>query len=141
MFKLLLPGLFAIVLLLPQAVRSAGVKADWQSEWEKTGQGAKREGKLSLYLYQGEGELSAVAQLFQKKHPEISVTAVTGRGNQLGPRIMAERRAGKFLVDAYISGPTTAYEVFYRAKILDPVRSTLILPAEGTNGEKFETTD
>ena len=128
MLKLLLPGLFAIVLLLPQAVRSVGVKADWQSEWEKTVQGAKREGKLSLYLYQGEGELSAVAQLFQKKHPEISVTAVTGRGNQLGPRIMAERRAGKFLVDAYISGPTTAYEVFYRAKILDPVRSALILP-------------
>ncbi len=43
MFKLLLPGLFAIVLLLPQAVRSAGVKADWQSEWEKTVQGAKKE--------------------------------------------------------------------------------------------------
>ena len=61
MLKLLLPGLFAIVLLLPQAVRSAGVKADWQSEWEKTVQGAKREGKLSLYLFQGEGELSAVA--------------------------------------------------------------------------------
>ena len=60
--------------------------------------------------------------------PEISVTAVTGRGNQLGPRIMAERRAEKFLVDAYISGPTTAYEVFYRAKILDPVRSALMLP-------------
>jgi hypothetical protein len=76
MLKLLLAGLFAIVSLLPQAVRSAGVKADWQSEWEKTVQGAKREGKLSLYLYQGEGELSAVAQLFQKKYPEISVTAV-----------------------------------------------------------------
>ena len=43
MLKLLLPGLFAIVLLLPQAVRSAGVKADWQSEWEKTVQGAKKE--------------------------------------------------------------------------------------------------
>jgi hypothetical protein len=36
MLKLLLAGLFAIVSLLPQAVRSAGVKADWQSEWEKT---------------------------------------------------------------------------------------------------------
>jgi iron(III) transport system substrate-binding protein len=103
-------------------------KADWQSEWEKTIQGANREGKLSLYLYQGEGELGAVAQLFQKKFPEISVTTVTGRGNQLGPRIMAERRAGKYLVDAYISGPTTVYEVLYRAKILDSVRAAMILP-------------
>src|SRR5215468_7946143 len=88
-------------------------KHDWQSEWEKTIQGAKKEGKLSLYLYQGEGELGAVAQTFQKKYPEISVTTVTGRGNQLGPKIMAERRAGKFLADAYIAGLTSTYELLY----------------------------
>jgi len=117
-----------LALSLPQIASAAEVKTDWQAEWERTVQGAKKEGKLSLYLYQGEGELGAVARLFQKKYPEIGVTTVTGRGNQLGPRIMAERRAGKFLVDAYIGGPTTAYNVFYRAKILDPVRSALILP-------------
>ena len=107
---------------------AAEPKLNWQSEWEKTVQGAKKEGKLSLYLFQGEGELSAVAQLFQKKYPEINVTTVTGRGNQLAPRIMVERRAGKFLVDAYIGGATTPYEVLYRAKILDPFRDALILP-------------
>jgi iron(III) transport system substrate-binding protein len=107
---------------------AAEPKANWQSEWEKTVQGAKKEGKLSLYLFQGEGELSAVAQLFQKKYPEINVTTVTGRGSQLAQRIMAERRAGKFLVDAYIGGSTTPYEVLYRAKILDPFRDALILP-------------
>ena len=104
------------------------LKADWQAEWGRTVQAAIKEGKLSLYIYQGDGELSAVTQLFQKKYPDISVTTTSGRGNQLGPRIMAERRAGKFLVDAYIGGPTTAYEVFYRAKILDGVRSAFILP-------------
>jgi hypothetical protein len=125
MLKLLVAALFAIVLSLPHAARGGEA---WQAEWEKTVQGAKKEGKLSLYIYQGDGELGSVAQLFQKKFPEISVTTVPGRGNQLGPRIMAERRAGKYLVDAYISGPTTSYTVFYRAKILDPVRSVLILP-------------
>ena len=103
-------------------------KADWQSEWDKTVQEAKKEGRLSLYLYQGEGELGAVARLFQKKYPEIDVVTTVGRGNTLAPRVMAERRAGKYLVDAYISGVTTAYEVFYRAKILDSVRAALILP-------------
>lgn len=107
---------------------AAESKPNWQSEWDRTVQAAKKEGSLSLYLYQGEGELGTVAQLFQKKYPEINVTTTTGRGNQLGPRIMAERRAGKFLVDAYIGGPTTAYEVFYRAKILDSVRAAMILP-------------
>jgi iron(III) transport system substrate-binding protein len=103
-------------------------KQDAQSEWEKIIQGAKKEGKLSLYLYQGEGELGALSQLFQKKYPEISVTSVIGRGNQLGPKIMAERRAGKFLVDVYIAGLTSTYEILYRARILDPVRTALILP-------------
>ena len=107
---------------------AAESKQGWQSEWEKTVQDAKKEGKLSLYLYQGEGELGALTQLFHKKYPEIGVTTVVGRGNQLGPRVMAERRAGKFLVDAYIAGLTSTYEILYRAKILDSVRTALILP-------------
>jgi ABC-type Fe3+ transport system substrate-binding protein len=107
-----------------------------ESEWERTVAAAKKEGKLSLYLYQGDGELEAVAQAFQKKYPEVSITTVPGRGNQLGPRIMAERRAGKFLADVYIGGPTTPYTVFYQAKILDPIPSALILP-EVTDTSKW----
>jgi iron(III) transport system substrate-binding protein len=107
---------------------AAESKSAWQVEWEKTVQGAKKEGRLSLYLFQGEGELGSVAQLFQKKYPEINVVTTVGRGNTLAPRIMAERRAGKYLVDTYISGVTTAYEVFYRGKILDSVRAALMLP-------------
>lgn len=107
---------------------AAQLKPGWQQEWDKTVDGAKKEGALSLYVYQGDGELGGMVQLFQKKYPEINVVTTTGRGNTLAPRIMAERRAGKYLVDAYISGATTAYEVFYRAKILDSVRAALILP-------------
>ena len=107
---------------------AAQAKPGWQQEWDRIVEAAKKEGALSLYLFQGDGELSAAAQLFQKKYPEINVVTTTGRGNTLGPRIMAERRAGKYLVDAYIVGATTAYEVLYRAKILDSVRAALILP-------------
>ncbi|HSB27204.1 MAG TPA: hypothetical protein VLE19_05100, partial [Pyrinomonadaceae bacterium] len=48
---------------------AAEPKTSWQSEWEKTVQSAKKDEKLSLYLYGGEGELGATAQLFQKKYP------------------------------------------------------------------------
>lgn len=99
-----------------------------QAEWERTVAAAKKEGKLSLYLYQGDGELESVAQAFQKKYPEVAVTTVTGRGNLLGPRILTERRAKKYLADVYIGGPTTPYTVFYPAKILEPIRNALILP-------------
>jgi iron(III) transport system substrate-binding protein len=107
---------------------AAELRPAWQREWERTVQAAKKEGTLSLYLFQGEGELSAMAQAFQKKYPEINVVVTPGRGNTFAPKIMAERRAGKYFVDAYIAGATTAYEAFYRAKILDSVRATLILP-------------
>ena len=107
---------------------AAQAKPAWQQEWDKTVEAAKKEGSLSLYLYQGEGELGAMAQQFQKKYPEINVMVTPGRGNTFAPKIMAERRAGKYLVDAYTAGATTAYEVFYRAKILNSVRAALILP-------------
>ena len=117
-----------VVLSLVSAAIAAEVKPNWQVEWDRTVSAAKKEGGLSLYIFQGEGELGTVAQLFQKKYPEINVVTTSGRGNTLAPRIMAERRAGKFLVDAYVVGATTAYEVLYRAKILDSVRAALILP-------------
>jgi iron(III) transport system substrate-binding protein len=120
--------LVLVSLLFGLAIFAHTAESTWQAEWEKIVKAAKKEGTLSLYLYQGEGELGAVAQLFQKKYPEIKVVTTPGRGNTLGPRIMAERRAGKYLVDVYISGPTTAYEVLYRAKILDSVRAAMILP-------------
>jgi hypothetical protein len=117
--------LVAFSIATPHAAES---KPNWQAEWERTVQAAKKEGGLNLYLFQGEGELGAMAQQFQKKYPEINVTVTPGRGNTFAPKIMAERRAGKYLVDAYIAGATTAYEVLYRAKILDSVRAALILP-------------
>ncbi len=115
-------------LLQAAPVMAGEARAAWQVEWERTVQAANKGGKLSLYLYQGDGELEAVARAFQKKYPEIVVTKVIGRGNQLGPRIMAERRAGKYLADVYIGGPTTPYSVFYPARVLEPIRSALILP-------------
>ena len=125
-----------VVVFWTVASYAAESKPNWQAEWERTVQAAKKEGSLSLYLFQGEGELGTVVQLFQKKYPEINVVTTLGRGNTLAPRIMAERRAGKYLVDVYISGVTTAYEVLYRAKILDSVRTSLILP-EVTDESKW----
>jgi len=129
------PASFAVAIFLSlfPLLGAAPIKAGesrptWQSEWERTVAAAKREGRLTLYLYQGDGELSAVADAFHQRYPEIAVTTVPGRGNQLGPRLMAERRAGKYLADLYIGGPTTPYTVLYQAKIIEPIRPALILP-------------
>src|SRR4029434_8613114 len=107
----------SFVVYLASRSDAAESKPNWQAEWERTVQAAKKEGSLSLYLFQGEDELGTVVQLFQKQYPEINVVTTLGRGNTLAPRIMAERRAGKYLVDGYIIGVSTAYCVCSRVKI------------------------
>ena len=47
---------------------------------------------------------------------------------ETGPRLMAERRAGKLLWDICICGPTTPFAVLYPAKALDPIKPALLLP-------------
>lgn len=99
--------------------------ATWQEEWDKTVQAAKQEGRLVLHVSES---YEPIFREFQKKYPEIKVITVSGRGSQIAQRVLAERRAGKYLADLYLSGSGTPYRHFYRRKILSPVKSTLILP-------------
>src|SRR5512132_2335807 len=80
---------FAIILLAPQ---SYAAQADWKKDWEQTVAAAKKEGQVTVYIYRYEGLL----QDFKRDYPGINVVAVSGRGNDLTNRIIAERRGGKF---------------------------------------------
>ena len=109
-------------------VKAGEAKPVWQVEWEKTVDAAKKEGKLSVYFWQG-GNLEKVIQAFQKKYPEIQVTTVGGRGSSFVVRLTTELRAGKYLADVCMCGVTSPYEVLHkRAKALEPIRSFFILP-------------
>ena len=103
---------------------AAQAKPAWQQEWEKTLEAAKKEGQVVVYI----SGYEAVLPDFEKEFPEIKVTAVTGRGNQLGQR--ASRRAArrKYLADVSSTGANPNYQQFYLAKALDPIKPALILP-------------
>jgi hypothetical protein len=102
-------------------VHAAEDKSPWQVEWGKTVQSAKKEGQLVNY---GGEEIihPEILKAFNKDYPEIKVTTAGGHGSELGARILAERRAGKYLVDLYAGGPTTPYRALYLSKALDPSR-------------------
>jgi iron(III) transport system substrate-binding protein len=53
---------------------------------------------------------------------------MTGAGTNLTQRIAAERRAGKYLADVYNGGGNSLYQVLYKGKMIDPIRSVLLLP-------------
>jgi len=98
----------------------------WQDQWEKTVRAAEQEGQLVLYSLSEVGEAIANSG-FQKKFPKIKVSVVGARGGEHVSRIMAERRAGKFLADVGNLGNTSPYTL-YQSKALDPIAGAYILP-------------
>ena len=104
--------------------RSHAGQADWRKDWEQTLSAAKNEGQVTIYIYRYE----ALLQDFKRDFPGINVVAVSGRGNELTNRIMAERRAGKYIVDVYSGGTNSLYNTLYKGKALDPFKPLLVLP-------------
>lgn len=127
----LVPSRFLVSLVLfllpvlPVAAAAGEAKPSWQLEWEKTVQAAKREGQLVMYGSDFYGQLF---REFQKRFPDIKIVHVPGHGSQSAQRILSERRAGRYLGDLYLSGVWTGYNVLYKARVLDPLKTTLILP-------------
>ena len=123
----------ALVLLSLHVARAtpaamAAEKPGWQSEWERTLAGAKKEGEVSLW---GDAEITHpdIVAAFTKEFPFIKPITVTGKGGDLTVRILSERRAGKYLADVY-SGTMSgaAFYEFYRSGVLNPIKPTFILP-------------
>src|SRR5262250_2213907 len=82
---------------------TAAEKPGWQSQWEQTLAGAKKEGAVTLW---GDQEITHpdIIAAFTKEYPFIKPITVSGRVGELMPRIIAERRAGKYLADLYSGG-------------------------------------
>ena len=107
---------------------SAALSAEpaWKTEWDKTVTAAEAEGSVVIYT---SGSLEPIfREAFQSKFPKIKVTTVTGRGFQLGQRVLSERRSGKFIPDVFVQGATTPSTALYPAKALTSIRKQLILP-------------
>ena len=99
----------------------------WQVEWNKTVEAASKEGQVNVYMYVAWGNAIEEANVFQKAFPAIRLSLVTGGPSQLAQRVMAERRANKYLVDVLNVG-FSASRMLFDQKMLDPLKSALILP-------------
>jgi iron(III) transport system substrate-binding protein len=137
-----MPKLFSLLVLIfafhafdPHVVFGQS-KPAWQTEWERTLKGAEAEGQVVVYT--GDTFDSILLEVFQKRHPKIKLTTVTGRGFELGQRVLSERRAGKYIPDVFIQGATTPV-VLLSAKALDPIKPLLLLPEVVDQSKWFES--
>jgi iron(III) transport system substrate-binding protein len=130
-------------LLLFSSIHAAE-RPDRKAEWERTLKAARAEGQVTVFGWSRDSHLQALTE-FQKVHPDIKLVLISGSGSDLGPRLIAERRAEKYLADLFIVGTTTPVEVLMPAKALDPIRPSLILPEVADEslwfGKKFHFAD
>ncbi len=110
-------------------------QADWKAEWEKTLEAAGKEGRLNVYSTLGPHEL---LPHFEKAYPQIKVVSVAARSGPIAQRILAERRAGKFLADVEIGGGSRNLAEFFANKMLDPIKPILVLPEVVDESKWFE---
>lgn len=116
-------SLFILMLVHQPGDSRAG--GDWASAWEEILRAGKKEGRVVVYTYPGQ---ELVFQEFQKQYPEIRFVEVSVRGSERVQRILAERRAGKYLADLVIGGAGSIYIGLYKTKALEPIKPALILP-------------
>ena len=114
----------AILLVLAGSERGLGADAvsGFEQEWERTVKAAELEGQVVVYKIAQDAEWHA----FQKKFPKIKVVLIQGNAAQIQQRLLAERRAGKFLADVVRLGGGTSTSL-YKAKALDPIGPALML--------------
>jgi iron(III) transport system substrate-binding protein len=117
----------------PEPSWSATVDAS-REEWDRTIKAAEKEGQLVLYANEG---IEGSVEDFQKRFPKMKVVLVSGRSGQLVTRLMAERRAGKFIADVAKLGTGSA-SALYRGqpRPLQPIEGQLFLP-EVTDKSKW----
>jgi iron(III) transport system substrate-binding protein len=115
-----------LTVVVVTTVRGAETKPSWQQEWEKTLQGAKAEGQVTVYVHSTYAPV-LTSGAFEKTFPGVKLTPVSGVENDLERRFSAERRAGKYLADVFMVGVLRSND-FKQAKYLDPIRPVLLLP-------------
>ena len=120
--SLTLLGLFLPVGIIVAADSKPALTADW----DKTFAAAKKEGRLNFYV--GRYGSEKLLGEFRKEFPEIKIVTTNGAGNSLGTRIVAEARSGAMVADLFSGGAVTNFEILYKAKVLDSIKSALMLP-------------
>jgi iron(III) transport system substrate-binding protein len=125
--------LFGLIILISPGWLAA--QTDWKKHWDATVEAGRKEGEVVIYgphnpAYQ------QIWAIFQKSYPEIKFNFVPGKGSDHAQRIVAERRAGKYLADLLMGGSTT-YASFAPGT-LEPLKPLLILPDVNESNNWFD---
>src|SRR5947208_1309233 len=117
-----------LFLLLPALSLSQTAKPNWQVEWGKTLEAAKREGKVVVSVPTSAELRKELEAGFQKKFPGIALELSGARGASNINRIVEEQKAGVRNYDLHIGGTTSIITGPLAQNLLEPIMPLMILP-------------
>jgi iron(III) transport system substrate-binding protein len=97
------------------------------SEWPALVAAAKKEGKVVVNTFPGDGFKRAL-KFFGTAYPDIKVEHTGLHSQNFTPRILQERQANLFTWDVVLIPTSTALQVLRPAGVWDPVRPAIVLP-------------
>ena len=109
----------------PSARRAAA--STTSPEWEQVVAAAKKEGKVAVNTFTGQG-YARVLKLFAQTYPAIKLDHTNLEPVDFAPRVIQERKAGLYTWDVATMPTSTALQVLRPAGVWDPVRPVIIAP-------------
>jgi ABC-type glycerol-3-phosphate transport system substrate-binding protein len=113
----------AILLFAPSLAAAQG----WKAEWEALIDAAKKEGAVAVAGSRSPDARRVMVERWQKDFPGIQIEYTVGSSTQWMPRMMEERKAGKFLWDIFATGPSGGLSLSH-AGALAPMLPLLVRP-------------
>jgi iron(III) transport system substrate-binding protein len=102
-------------------------------EWQALVAAAKKEGKVAVNTFTGQG-YARVLKLFSQAHPDIKLEHTNLESADFAPRVIQERKAGVYTWDVTTIPTSTALQVMKPAGIWDPIRPAIVSPEAKTDG-------
>ena len=125
------PGAAGLVLLS----RGVGHAAPTGPEWEPMVAAARKEGKVAVNTFTGQGH-ARVLKLFSQAYPDIKVEHTNLEAVDFAPRVIQERKASVFTWDVATMPMSTALQVLKPAGVWDPIKP-VIVAAEARNNANW----
>ena len=96
-------------------------------EWQSLVAAAKKEGKVAINTFPGDGYKRAL-RAFTQSYPEVKLEHTSLHSQDFAPRILQERQANIFTWDIATIPTSTALQVLRPAGVWDPIRPAIVLP-------------
>ena len=97
------------------------------SEWEQVVAAAKKEGKVAVNTFTGQG-YARIFKLFSQAYPEIKLDHTNLESDAFAPRLVQERKAGIYTWDVATIPTSTALQVMKQSGVWDPIRPVITQP-------------